>query len=91
MNRDFRSTAYEQKVGFETEELFHDDFFEPLDFVCTALDNVQARLYVDGRCLYYRKPMLESGTLGAKGHTQVSKTQASSLGTFLSGSFVICC
>ena len=39
--------------------------------VCTALDNVEARLYMDQRCLFYRKPMLESGTLGTKGNTQV--------------------
>ena len=31
----------------------------------------QARLYLDQRCLFYQKPMLESGTLGTKGHTQV--------------------
>jgi ubiquitin-activating enzyme E1 len=42
-----------------------------LSGVCTALDNVEARLYVDQRCLYYRKPMLESGTLGTKGNTQL--------------------
>jgi ubiquitin-activating enzyme E1 len=27
--------------------------------------------YVDRRCVYYRKPLLESGTLGTKGNTQV--------------------
>lgn len=32
--------------------------------ICTALDNVEARLYVDQRALFYQKPMLESGTLG---------------------------
>jgi ubiquitin-activating enzyme E1 len=42
-----------------------------LSGVCTALDNVEARLYVDQRCLFYRLPMLESGTLGTKGNTQV--------------------
>jgi len=39
--------------------------------VCNALDNVQARLYVDQRCVYYQKSLLESGTLGAKGNVQV--------------------
>jgi ubiquitin-activating enzyme E1 len=27
--------------------------------------------FADQRCLFYHKPFLESGTLGAKGHTQV--------------------
>lgn len=31
----------------------------------------QARLYVDQRCVYYQKALLESGTLGAKGNVQV--------------------
>jgi len=48
-----------------------DVFFDKLDGACTALDNVEARLYVDQRCLFYRIPMLESGTLGTKGNTQI--------------------
>jgi hypothetical protein len=34
-------------------------------------DNVQARLFVDGRCVTNQRPLLESGTMGAKGHVQV--------------------
>lgn len=62
---------YENKVAPETEEIFNDDFYDSIDMICTALDNVEARLYVDQRCLFYQKPMLESGTLGTKGNTQV--------------------
>ena len=36
-----------------------------------ALDNVSARLYVDARCVYFGKPLLESGTLGPKANTQM--------------------
>ena len=53
------------------EHIFGDDFYDKLTGVCTALDNVEARLYVDQKCLFYRLPMLESGTLGTKGNTQV--------------------
>jgi len=42
-----------------------------LNAVCTALDNVPARLYVDAQSVYYKKPLLESGTLGTKGNTQI--------------------
>lgn len=28
-------------------------------------------MYMDRRCVYYRKPLLESGTLGTKGNVQV--------------------
>ncbi|OBA23534.1 ubiquitin-activating enzyme E1 [Metschnikowia bicuspidata var. bicuspidata NRRL YB-4993] len=59
------------KVGPETEDIFGDAFWEPLDFVTNALDNVDARTYVDRRCVFYKKALLESGTLGTKGNTQV--------------------
>lgn len=39
--------------------------------ILNGLDNVAARLYVDGRCVYYRKPLLESGTEGTSGNVQV--------------------
>ncbi|KAG6838007.1 hypothetical protein H0H93_008401 [Arthromyces matolae] len=47
------------------------DFFAGIDGVTNALDNVKARLYMDQRCVFYKKPLLESGTLGTKGNTQV--------------------
>jgi ubiquitin-activating enzyme E1 len=71
MNPGLNITAYQEKAAAETENLFGDDFYDKLSGVCTALDNVEARLYVDQRCLFYRLPMLESGTLGTKGNTQV--------------------
>lgn len=71
MNPNMNITAYQEKVAAETEDIFGDNFYDKLSGVCTALDNVEARLYVDQRCLFYRLPMLESGTLGTKGNTQV--------------------
>eukprot|EP00300_Choanocystis_sp_HF-7_P036097 c5119_g1_i1.p1 GENE.c5119_g1_i1~~c5119_g1_i1.p1 ORF type:complete len:1014 (-),score=269.80 c5119_g1_i1:69-3110(-) len=71
MNPNFNVVAHELRVGKETEHVFDDDFFESLDGVCNALDNVEARLYVDQRCVLFQKPLLESGTLGTKGNVQV--------------------
>ena len=71
MNPSLNITPYQEKVAADTEYIFGDDFYDKLSGVCTALDNVEARLYVDQRCLFYRLPMLESGTLGTKGNTQV--------------------
>ncbi|KAJ1974171.1 E1 ubiquitin-activating protein [Dimargaris xerosporica] len=63
--------AHQDRVGVETENVYDDDFFEALDGVTNALDNVDARKYMDRRCVFFRKPLLESGTLGTKGNTQV--------------------
>ena len=58
-------------VGPETESIFNDDFWEELSFVVNAVDNLKARLYVDQRCVWFEKPLLESGTLGTKANSQM--------------------
>jgi len=50
--------------------VFDDAFWDGQDCVVNALDNVNARLYVDSRCVYFGRPLLESGTLGPKCNTQ---------------------
>ena len=59
------------RVGPDSEDIFNESFWEGLDGVTNALDNVEARTYVDRRCVFFMKPLLESGTLGTKGNTQV--------------------
>jgi len=71
MNPAVQVEARLERLGADTEAIFDDQFWESLSGVCNALDNVQARLYVDQRCVYYQKSLLESGTLGAKGNVQV--------------------
>ncbi|XP_033825185.1 ubiquitin-like modifier-activating enzyme 1 [Periophthalmus magnuspinnatus] len=71
MNPSIKITGHQNRVGPDTERVYDDDFFESLDGVANALDNVDARMYMDRRCVYYRKPLLESGTLGTKGNVQV--------------------
>ncbi|CAL2040742.1 unnamed protein product [Caenorhabditis brenneri] len=70
-NSDVRIEALAERVGIETEHIFNDDFFGELNGVANALDNVDARRYMDRRCVYFRLPLLESGTMGTKGNTQV--------------------
>ena len=59
------------KVCEATKETFSNEFFESLDIVTNALDNIQARQYVDLRCVENKIALLESGTLSSKGHVQV--------------------
>ena len=63
--------ALEKKVGGDSEDFFDDAFWESLGVCWNALDNVQARQYTDERCLFYSKPLLESGTLGTKCNHEV--------------------
>ena len=45
------------------QDTFNDAFWMGLDGVCNALDNMEARFYVDEQCVKYLKPLLESGAL----------------------------
>ena len=71
MNPDFNVRSYQTLVGEQTENVFNDDFWESLDFIVNAVDNIKARLYVDSRAVWYKKPLLESGTLGTKANSQM--------------------
>ena len=69
MNNGLNVKDYQTRVGSDTESVFNDKFWEKLHFVVNAVDNIKARLYVDGRCVWYEKPLLESGTLGTKANS----------------------
>ncbi|XP_021348773.1 ubiquitin-like modifier-activating enzyme 6 isoform X2 [Mizuhopecten yessoensis] len=72
INPALRIEAQQNKVCPQTEaEHYNDDFFRNQDLVVNALDNVEARRYVDSRCVTNQKALLESGTMGTKGHVQV--------------------
>ena len=71
MNTSLNVKDYMTKVGPDTEFVFNDKFWESLNFVVNAVDNIHARLYVDKRCVWFEKPLLESGTLGTKANSQM--------------------
>lgn len=71
MNPQSRFESLKLRVSSENEEFFNDDFWTGLNFVVNAVDNVKARQYVDQQCVWYEKPLFESGTLGTKCHSQI--------------------
>lgn len=72
MNKDVKVVAHENRVGPDVENIYDDDFYDKLDGVANALDNIDARTYMDRKCVYYRKFLIDSGTLGTMGNTQVN-------------------
>ena len=66
MNPAMYLDANTNKFGPESVAIYNDTFFHNLSGVCNALDNVATRLYSDQQCVYYKKQLLESGTLGTK-------------------------
>jgi hypothetical protein len=71
MNPDLKTDSHTNKVSQQSENIYTNDWWSTQDLVVNALDNIEARLYVDSRCVYNRIPLLESGTMGTKGHVQV--------------------
>ena len=78
MNPEFNVTALTGEnndakgmVAPSTEHVFTDAFWEDKDLIWNALDNVAARQYVDKKCLWHGKPLLESGTLSTQCNSEV--------------------
>lgn len=73
MNPDLKGNVIARldKLHEGTSHIYTDKFFEEQTVVTNALDNVAARKYVDQRCVTAKTALLESGTLGPKGHVQV--------------------
>ncbi|XP_070839263.1 ubiquitin-like modifier-activating enzyme 6 [Chaetodon trifascialis] len=71
INPDLQVDAHLNKVCPATESIYSDSFYSRLNLVVTALDNVEARRYVDSRCVSNQRALLDSGTMGTKGHTEI--------------------
>ena len=71
MNPEVTVVAHENRVGPDTEDVYNDEFYYSLDGVLLALDNLEARRYMDRQCVLYNRSMVDSGTTGPKGHVQV--------------------
>ena len=64
MNKDFNCIDLSYKIGEETEDFFDDLFWEKQNIVVSAVDNKNARKYIDSKCCFYNIPFLDCGTLG---------------------------
>ncbi|XP_059184316.1 ubiquitin-like modifier-activating enzyme 1 [Centropristis striata] len=71
MNPWMNITAHQNRLGPDSEAVYDYNFFMGLDGVAAALDNFEARVYLDKRCVQHQKAMLEGGTSGLQGHTEV--------------------
>ena len=65
-NHEFNVFPQQGRMQPSSETEFPDTFWDSLDFVVNAVDNIHARKYMDKKCVVHRKPLFESGTLGTK-------------------------
>jgi ubiquitin-activating enzyme E1 len=70
-NSDCNVNIYNNKVESKTEHIFNKEFHSNVDIYMNALDNIDARKYMDNTAIKYEKPLLDSGTTGAQGSLTV--------------------
>jgi molybdopterin/thiamine biosynthesis adenylyltransferase len=63
--------ALHGKFGYETENIFDSSFFDSIYGVFFAIDTSSSRLYLNARCVSYRKSMIDGGKHGTRGSVHV--------------------
>jgi len=71
INNKINLNNYNQKVCKETENIFSDEFYEKQDIIISAVDNFEARRYLDNQSTFYNIPFLECGTIGTSGTSSI--------------------
>ena len=62
MNPAFNCKDLQSRVGSENEHIFDEKFWNSQTYVINAVDNIQARKYIDNQCTNYCKCLIDSGT-----------------------------
>ena len=71
MNQDFNCFSMKTKIGIENENIFDEEFWLNQNYIINAVDNIEARKYIQSQSLIYKKILIDSGTLGTMGKSQV--------------------
>lgn len=71
INPEAQIHAFQEKFDVETENIFDSQFFQSISGVFSAVDTASARLYIDMRCVTFRRPLIDGGKHGTKGSVQV--------------------
>ena len=64
INEKFKCEDLQLLIGENSENIFDENFWESQDIIINAVDNIEARSYIDTQCTFYSKPYIDSGTLG---------------------------
>ena len=71
INKDFNCEYQNNLVNINTENIYTEDFWRKQDFIINAVDNVEARKYIDSQCTLFNLNLIDSGTEGIKASTQL--------------------
>ena len=71
MNKNFNCEAHQNLVNEDTEIIYDENFWKSQDIIINAVDNNEARKYIDYNCTLFNKILIDSGTEGTKANSQI--------------------
>jgi len=71
INPSINIKAYNLQICDHSLSTFNFNFFDRIDLIINAVDNIETRLFIDELAIIYKKPLIDCGTMGAKGNVQV--------------------
>ena len=71
MNNNMKIKDYQLLINEETRNIFDDDFMEKQNVIISAVENVDARKYIDNLYTFYNKILLDSSTEGTKANSDI--------------------
>ena len=71
INKEFNCKNFDLLVSEENEDFFNELFWKKQNFIFTAVDNRNARKYIDNQCTKFTRCLIDTGTLGTQGSCQV--------------------
>ena len=71
MNNKFNCEALQYLVCENTLDIFNDNFWEKQNLIITAVDNLQARKFIDKKCTFYSLILIDAGTQGTNASSDI--------------------
>ena len=71
INKDMNIQSYQLLVNDETRYLFDDEFIDKQNILISAVDNIEARKFIDNLSTFYNKIFIDSGTEGTKANSDI--------------------
>ena len=71
INKNFNCLNLNYLVNNTTTNIFNDDYWEEQNLIITALDNLQARKFIDKKCIFYSLALLDAGTNGTNASSDI--------------------
>jgi ubiquitin-activating enzyme E1 len=71
INKNMNIKDFQLLINETTRNIFNDEFIEKQNILVSAVDNIEARKFIDKLCTFYDKILIDSGTEGTKANSDI--------------------